>query len=161
MGLEAYLLLVTFKEPLSMSEAKRLIEECGAKSSSLHTQTEFEIKDGRGLTELRLDTFNQEQVRSLHLRFSILSPHTVIDQAFEFLNKLSEHKTIRLFDTHLKMKELPIDATQFKRNPKAVKRRQTVIENQTGMAIACGKPTTDYIHEHHLENMYKSDEDIA
>jgi hypothetical protein len=55
------------------------------------------------------------------------------------------------------MKELPIDATEFKRNSEGVKRRQTVIDNQTGMAIACGKPTTDYINEHHLGKMYKSD----
>ena len=153
MGLEAYLLLVTFKEPISMAEGKRLLEQCGAKH--IRPQTDFELKDNRGLTEMCLDAYNSEQVRSLHLRFSILSPHTVIDQAFEFLYNLSKHKVIQLFDTHLKMKELPIDATEFKQNPEGVKRRQTVIDNQTGLVIACGQETTDYIHEHHLEDIYK------
>ena len=157
MGLEAYLLLVPFKEPVSLAEAKQLLGECGAKPASLHTQMEFEMRDSRGLTEVLLDALNNEQVRSLHLRFSILSPHTVIDQAFEFLNNLSKHKAIRLFDTHLKMRELPIDVTKFKQNAEGVKRRQTVIDNKTGMAIACGKATTDYIHEHQLESKYKSD----
>jgi hypothetical protein len=53
------------------------------------------------------------------------------------------------------MKELSIDPEEFKRNADEVKRRQTIIDNQTGLVIACERATTDYIHEHHLEFLYK------
>jgi hypothetical protein len=102
MGLEAYLLAVTFKEPAPMSEFTALLLNGGAVPVAPSSQTDFELRDQGGLTELHVDGSNTVLVRSFFLRFSILSPHTVIDQAFAFLIKLSEKKPIKLFDTHLK-----------------------------------------------------------
>ncbi len=155
MGLETYLLAVTFKEPTPISEFRLLLAKYGAKPIDTSSLTDFELRDQRGLTEIHIDSGNTEQVHNFFLRFSILSPHTVIDQAFELLEKLAKIKALRVFDTHLKMKEIPIDPTDFKRNSDNVGRRKTIIENRTGLIIASGKATTDFIHEYNLEKIYK------
>jgi len=157
MGLETYLLNVAFHDSVPMADFRSLLKDCGATSATTANEN-FEIRDSRGLTEIQVDNGGADGVRSLFLRFSILSPNTVIDQAFEFLTKLSMVKAIKLMDTQLKMKELPIDVDEFKRNPDGVKRRQIIINNQTGLVIESGKATTDYIRQHHLaEKLYKID----
>lgn len=157
MGLESYLLLITFKEPVPITELKTLLLSCGAVQVDTTSETNFEIRENEGLVEIQVDSGNTVLVRHFFTRFSILSPHTVIDQAFEFLVKLLKVKKIKVYDTQLKMKEIPIDASEFKRNPKGVKKRQTIIDNMTGLVIAGGAATTEYIYKNNLEALYKSD----
>jgi hypothetical protein len=89
-------------------------------------------------------------VTNFSLRFSILSPSSVIDQSFVFLNKLNSITSIKVLDDDNKLKELDLSAEQFKLNKNIVRKRQIIINNKTGLVIEGGAVTTEYIYSNNL-----------
>ena len=160
MGLESYLLYASFKKPVSQTEIKNVIENAGAKYLAAKSNIDpidtyrhfyFEIRSDLGLTELEvLLSPGKSKVTSFSLRFSILSPSTVIDQTFSFLNKLKTSTSIKVFDADNNSKELNLNADEFKLNKDKVRKRQIVVNNKTGLVIEGGSATTNYIHDNNL-----------
>ncbi|OQP40991.1 hypothetical protein A4H97_15435 [Niastella yeongjuensis] len=160
MGLESYLLEVCFKNPVSQTDIKDIIESAGATFLAQKSNTEpfdtyrnfyFEIRSDLGLTELNILLAPEKRVvTNFSLRFSILSPSSVIDQSFEFLNKINTIRSIKVIDTDNKLKELDLSADQFKLNKDIVRKRQIIINNKTGLVIEGGADTTEYIHNNNL-----------
>jgi hypothetical protein len=160
MGLESYLLIVCFKDPVAQTDIKDIIERPGANFLAEKSNTEpfdtfrnvyFEIRSDLGLTELCILLAPEKRVvANFSLRFSILSPSSVIDQSFEFLNKLNTVKSIKVLDADNKLKELDLSADQFKLNKNKVRKRQIIINKKTGLVIEGGAVTTEYIHNNNL-----------
>lgn len=160
MGLESYLLEVCFKNPVPQTDIKDIIESAGASFLAGKSNTEpidtyrnfyFEIRSDLGLTELYILLAPEKRVvTNFSLRFSILSPSSVIDQSFAFLNKLNTIRSIKVIDADNKLKELDLSADQFKLNKNTVRKRQIIINNKTGLVIEGGAVTTEYIHNNNL-----------
>ena len=160
MGLESYLLHVVFKNVVPQTEIKGIIESAGASFLSDKSNIEpidtyrhfyFEIRSELSLTELELLlTPGKSIVTSFSLRFSILSPSSVIDQTFAFLNKLNTLRSIKVLDSDNNSKKLNLDINQFKLNKDKVGKRQIVLNNKTGLVIEGGSATNDYIYNNNL-----------
>lgn len=160
MGLESYLLTSSFAKPVDQTEIVNLFEDAGATFLKYKSNTEpidtfrhwyFEIRTELGLTEIEIMlTPNKICATNWTLRFSILSPATVIDQTFNFLTKLRTRRSIKVFDSDNKSKELDLDIAVFKKNKDNIKKRQIVINNKTGLVIEGGSATTQYIYDNNL-----------
>jgi hypothetical protein len=160
MGMESYLLQVKFATPVHQDQLEPLFSAHGAhylaeKSTTLSTETfqhyYFQVKDDRGLTEIDvLFAPYQVQAYGFTLRFSILSPSTVIDQAFEFLKSLAADQPIRVYDPEMDFEEIPLDVSAFKFNGSNIRKRQAVIDNKTGVIIEGGQASADYIYRNNL-----------
>ena len=160
MGLESCLIYLTVKSAVSQAEIKDIIENAGAiflanKSNIDQLDTYrhfyFEIRSDFGLTEVDiLLPPGETMITNMSVRFSILSPSSVIDQTFSFLNKLTISQTIKVFDADNNLKELDLNVEEFKLNADKIRKRQIVINNKTGLVIEGGSKTTDYIHSNNL-----------
>lgn len=160
MGLEAYIMTAAFTKPVDQTEIVKLFQDSGATFLTSKSNTEpvdkfrhwyFEIRTEFGLTEIEIMlTPNKTYTTSWTLRFSILSPSTVIEQSFNFLNKLKTKRSLKVFDLDNKSKELELDIEAFKMNNDNVRKRQIIINNKTGLVIEGGSVTTQYIHDNNL-----------
>jgi hypothetical protein len=160
MGAESYLVKVVFKRPVPQTEIIDLLLSIGSTYLVANSNSEpvdsfrdyyFEIRSDLGLTELNvLLPPNEQNVHSFHLRFSILSPHTVIDQSFDFLKKLRNKKDIKVLYADGTSKELKLDVEKFKLNKKQNIILDTIINNETGLIIEGGDTTTNYIYKNNL-----------
>jgi hypothetical protein len=182
MGLEAYLLQIRFKQPTSEEAIIPLLEEAGmfyldykSKKQKVdsHGDLYFEQRSNRGLTEAHVLTSpGDTSVDDFSLRFSILSPKTVIDQTFEFLQNLNALTEIEVYDTEIrnhifrrlqqtgnvdrnfdglneeddaaidKLCIVSLNIEEFKRNELEIVKRQTVLDNKDGEIIEGGSATT-------------------
>ncbi len=187
MGLEAYLLRIKFQTPTTENIAIALLEEVGMSylKDKSRQQTKdsygdmfFEIRTSKGLTEANITSSpGDPTVDEFSLRFSILSPKTVVDQTFELLQKLNEISRIDVFDTEIrnhilrrlrqdgkvgrnfegledkdddaidKLCFIALNADDFKRNELDIKKRQTVLENTKGEIIEGGSATINFIEK--------------
>lgn len=112
MGLEAYLFKIKFQEPVPEQELVDLFEKVGMMhlKEKFEKRTEqcygsffFELRSERGLTESHCLLAPKDKVLcSFYLRFSVVSPHTVIDQSFELLQKMNVIRPILIYDTEIK-----------------------------------------------------------
>lgn len=160
MGLESLLLSISFKKPLNEELIVDVFTKAGAfyleEKSNISDQKEFrhwlfELRSSQGLTEIELMiTPKKNYATTCSIRFSILSPSSVIDQTFTFLNKLKSLRSFKLFDAQLNSKELSLESEEFKKNIENELKRNIVLNNKEGLVIEGGQKTTDYIHEHKL-----------
>ena len=112
MGLESYLLRIRFHTATSGNTVIALLEEAGMRYLKERSQFQtadsygdlyFELRTNQGLTEANVTTSPGETtVDEFSLRFSILSPNTVIDQTFEFLRKLNNLSRVNVYDTEIR-----------------------------------------------------------
>jgi hypothetical protein len=160
MGLESYLLNSVFIKGIELNDIISVLEKAGATflNNKLSPSDEeryrslfFEIRSELGLTEIHiLLSPNQTEIKSLNIRFSILSPSSVIDQTLLFLKELNKTHSLRLHDRELKNKSIDLDIENFKNNPDKIVKRQIIIDNKTGLVIEGDSATTDYIHNNNL-----------
>lgn len=160
MGLESYLITAVFTKPVDQTEIVNIFQESGATFLTKKSNTEpvdtyrhwyFEIRTELGLTEIDIMlTPNKTNATNWTLRFSILSPATVIDQTFNFLSKLRTKCSLKVFDTDNKSKELDLDIAAFKANKDKVKKLRIIINNKNGLVIEGGSATTQYIYDNNL-----------
>ena len=120
----------------------------------------FEIRSSLGLTEIHaLLAPGVKTVKSFSIRFSVLSPSSVIEQTFAFLNNLAQLAPVKVFDTDGNHKVLALSATEFKLNRHKVRRRQIIIDNETGLVIEGGDATNAYSVAYNLtQRMWLSGE---
>ena len=160
MGAETYLFSVAFKTPVPQTEIVDLLVSCGSTFLADKSNTEplnefrsyfFEIRSDSGLTEMEvLLVPNIKSAGNFFLRFSILSPSTVIDQSFFFLNKLASKRTISVYDTETGMKSIELDVDKFKSNKEDNLKLEVIVNNEIGLVIESGNVTTDYIYDNNL-----------
>jgi hypothetical protein len=134
-----------------------------------------------GLIEANLITApGDPTVDEFSLRFSVLSPMSVVDQIFEFLNRLNTLRPIEVYDTEIKnhivrqfrqsgkvnkdfeglededeeaidkLCIINLNADDFKRNELQIMKRERVFKNIAGVVIEGGSGTTDYIEKNGL-----------
>lgn len=172
MGAESYLIEVIFKNPVPHTEIINLLVSSGStylpdKSNSSpidsYRSYYFEIRNDLGLTELYVQLSpKQEKINRFFLRFSILSPHTVIDQSIDYLIKLRNKEGIMALYADGSSKELELDVGEFKLNRKRNRILQTIISNETGLIIEGGDTTTHHIYENNLvERVWGKQENAA
>jgi hypothetical protein len=171
MGLESYLINIVFKKPVPQTEIKDTIEGAGAAFLADKSSFEqldsfrhfyFEIRSDLGLTELYILLMpGKTMATSMSIRFSILSPSSVIDQTFSFLKKLIFFGSLKIFDCDNDSKELSLDIDKFKLNKTKIRKRQIVINNKTGLVIEGGNTTTDYIYKNNLIDAIWGHQDSA
>lgn len=111
MGLEAYLFQIEFKTSVDESRAIDLLKQVGmtrlATSDKNKPLTEFrsyyfELRTQNGLTEAHLlFSPSEKTIDEFSLRFSILSPKTVIEQTFDLFTKLNSLTPIKIYDTEI------------------------------------------------------------
>ena len=112
MGLEAYLFTIEFKEPVLEQEIIDLFETIGMThlNDKFQKRTDknygsyyFELRTEMGLTEGHcILAPTDRELSDFSLRFSVVSPKTVIDQTFQLLIKLNELRPIDVYDTEIK-----------------------------------------------------------
>lgn len=112
MGLEAYLFNIEFKEPVLEREIVDLFETIGMTHlvNKFEKRTEenygsfyVELRTEKGLTEGHcILAPTDRELSDFSLRFSVVSPKTVIDQTFDLLIKLNELRPINVYDTEIK-----------------------------------------------------------
>lgn len=162
MGLESYIIMVSFRKPLDQGDIISVFQDSGATFLKDKSNTEpfndyrnwyFEIRSHLGLTEINvLLPPNYSFTENFTIRFSILSPSTVIDQTLDFLSKLKLERSLIIFDSENSSKIISVDIADFKANKDKIKKRQIIINNKTGLIIEGGSATTDYIHKNNLIN---------
>jgi len=108
MGLEAYLFRIEFISPVPENGIINLLERAGMRHLSEKQKTErfrefyFECRTSNGLTECHcLLPSNESVLSECSLRFSILSPYTVITQTFRILSNLNQLTPIQVVDTEI------------------------------------------------------------
>jgi hypothetical protein len=111
MGLEAYLFQIEFKPPVDESRALDFLKQIGMTclptSDKNKPLTEFrsyyfELRTKNGLTEAHLlFSPSDKAIEDFTLRFSVLSPKTVIEQTFDLLSKLNSLTPIKIYDTEI------------------------------------------------------------
>ncbi len=138
----------------------------------------FEQRTANGLVEANLTTAPGDPTADeFSLRFSVLSPTSVVDQTFDFLNRLHTLSPIEVYDTEIKnhimrqlrqsgkvdkdfdgLKEedeqaidklcfIGLNADDFKRNEFQIMKRERVLNNIEGVVIEGGSATIDYIEK--------------
>jgi hypothetical protein len=187
MGLEAYLLQIRFRTSPSEEVVIALLEEAGMTYLDDKSQKQnvnsygnlyFEQRSIKGLTEAHVLTApGDTTVDDFSLRFSILSPKAVVDQTFEFLQKLSALIEIEVYDTEIrnhifrrlrqtgkvdrnfegldgeddaaidKLCFVSLSVDEFNRNELEIVKRQTVLDNAHGEIIEGGSATINFIEK--------------
>ncbi len=168
MGLEAYLLRVKFKKPVNADKLHYFLEKQGFKMISKRGSKLSDYRDGcyelasdKGITEANILVPPEKiTVIALSVRFSVISPASVIDQTFDFFKELNKEFELELQDTEIinhlwlettriedrkgrgriptpeeyeeQMKEvaIPIDAEEFKKNKLGIRKRQSVLRDK-------------------------------
>ncbi len=110
MGLESYLFQVEFESSVEESRAIDILLQSGMNfsiRSENKPETEyrsyfFKLRTQSGLTEAHLffDS-NQKSIDSFSLRFSVMSPRTVIKQTLDLLSQINSITPIRIYDTEI------------------------------------------------------------
>ena len=167
MGLEAYLFRVNFKHPVEEKTLDELLFTSGfsrtndpSEDLSTFRNYYYELKTILGVTEAHmLIRPKGNSVSGIYVRFSVMSPPTVIKQTFDLLKSLKEQVDFELKDTEISnhlynvlrskntvdkdyqglSKEekskleakaiIPLDVAQFKMNEYEVYKRKLVLEN--------------------------------
>ncbi|TPE42464.1 hypothetical protein FJM65_17815 [Pontibacter mangrovi] len=162
MGAESYLMEVKFKHPIPQAELISMLESCGAtymaggpspSSSTGWGSYRFEIRSELGLTELRADLApGEREVPRLFLRFSILSPRTVIGQSFAFLRELRAKRAVAVYPATgaEDEAELELDEERFLLSAKQDRVLATILGNEQGLIIEGGETTIHYIYDNEL-----------
>lgn len=184
MGLETYLLKVKFEAPLPEQELLNTFGGLGLKCVKAppelgqHQQRAlseylFELRSDAGLIECRCVILVQtKRIEHFHLRFSILSPTTVVEKTFDFLKALNEKYPITIIDTEIANHfficaandkplgdpnqdyPIPIDAVVFKQNEFAVNKREMIMKNVQGQVIESGTATLKEIGKNNLMSRF-------
>jgi len=112
MGLEAYLFNIEFNRPVLEQDMVGLFDKIGMthltdkfekRTSENYGSYYFELRTDKGLTEAHcILAPTDSTLTDFSLRFSVVSPKTVIDQTFELMKKLNEIEPINVFDTEIK-----------------------------------------------------------
>ncbi len=187
MGLEAYLLRIKFQTPISEEIAISLLKEVGMhylkdrscqQTKDSYGNLFFELRTNKGLTEANIITSpGDPTVDEFSVRFSILSPKSVVDQSFDFFQRLNNISRIDIYDTEIrnhimrrlrqtgkvdqnfkglngqddeainKLCFISLDADDFKCNELEIMKRQTVLENIDGEIIEGGSATINFIQK--------------
>jgi hypothetical protein len=189
MGLEAYLFKVEFKKPVLENQLIELFISIGMSFLSDRTNNQkpenyrtyfFELRSEMGLTEADCMLIHSKTTLDyFYLRFSIVSPKTVIDQTFEIFRKLNELHPICIYDTeinnhlyfqliqdnksdnelddneeiNIEIEEkcyIEIDSDKFRQNQFCIRKREIIISNDEGLIIESGSPTMEYIRANNL-----------
>jgi hypothetical protein len=187
MGLDSYLFQIRFEMPPKEADAIVLLEEAGMSylKERSNNQTDqnygchyFEQRTANGLVEANLTTAPGDPAADeFSLRFSVLSPKSVVDQTFDFLNRLHTLSPIHVYDTEIKnhiMRQLRqsgkvdkdfeglkdedeeaidklcfinLNTADFKRNELQIMKRERILSNIEGVVIEGGSVTIDYIEK--------------
>jgi hypothetical protein len=160
MGAESYLIEVIFKSPVPQTDIINLLADSGSIYLDSKSNTEpvdsfrdfyFEIRSDLGLTELKvLLPPNEQYVHRFFLRFSILSPNTVIDQSIDFLKNLRNKMDIKVLYADGSSNKLELNIEKFKLNKRRNRILKTIISNENGLVIEGGDTTTHFIYENNL-----------
>jgi hypothetical protein len=111
MGLESYLFYVTPQEPMSIDKLVPFMQESGFYHLSFHDKTSadgetsyryFSCKTEHGVTESLAYLNNvSEKVTDIHVRFSVMSKTTVIEQTFGLFKKMIQLHDVLVYDTEV------------------------------------------------------------
>jgi hypothetical protein len=194
MGLESYLFQIRLQTPTSEEAVIEMFEEAGIlylndksqrQTKNSYGNLYFERRSNKGLTEAHvITTPGDTTVDEFSLRFSILSPKAVVDQTFEFLQKLNALSRIEVFDTEIrnhifrqlrqtgkvdqnfegldkendeainKLCIISLSPDNFKRNELEIMKRQTILNNTKGEIIEGGSATMNFIGKKGLFNRF-------
>lgn len=113
MGMESYLFDVIFEDKIRNEEVISLFKKVDVtfledydsywSETSDYKSLFFEIRSEKGLTEIHILLNRKEGfVKNFSVRFSVVSPATVIDQTFDFFEQLNSQTPIILRDTEIK-----------------------------------------------------------
>jgi hypothetical protein len=195
MGLETYLFKIKFKHPIQEENLVDLFDKIGmthlVNKSEKRTNNKyglfyFELRTNDGLTEAEcLLAPKDKSLREFSLRFSIISPKSVIEQTFALLNRLNEVTPISVYDTEVnnhiyrqlqkarkvdnffkgiegstqedtieRMCYINLDVNDFFKNEPGIRKRNIIIENDTGVIIESGSATFNYINNNGTHDKY-------
>jgi hypothetical protein len=111
MGLEAYLFQIQLSRPVDESEAVDLFKKIGMTCLPTSSKNEsltdcrsyyFELRTQNGLTEANMIySPSEKNSDEFSLRFSVLSPKTIVEQTFDLLSKLNSLTPIKVYDTEI------------------------------------------------------------
>lgn len=112
MGLESYIFNIEFDKPIPESEIIGLFAQVGMAHLS-HRQEKrtadnygsfyFELRTDKGLTEAHcLLAPSESCLPDFSLRFSVVSPPSIINQTFDILEKFNAIQSIKVYDTEIK-----------------------------------------------------------
>jgi hypothetical protein len=112
MGLEAYLFNIEFKQPVLEENILGLFHKIGMthlsnkyseRSEKNYGSYYFELRTSKGLTEANcILAPTDSSLTDFSLRFSVVSPKTVIDQTFDILKRLNCIQPIIIYDTEIR-----------------------------------------------------------
>lgn len=185
MGLDSYRFTIEFEQPvleealitlLGSADMMHLSSTHPTQSNRAWRELFFEMRTDKGLIETHcLLAPEDTTLASFNLRFSIVSPSTVIGQTFSFLVKLHALRPIRVYDTEIShhiyrrlrqegrvdiefkglgsaekatinsMCYIPINRELFEQNPLGILKRQIVLNNSQGAIVEGGDKTFDYL----------------
>jgi hypothetical protein len=111
MGLESYLFYATPQEPLSMEKLVPFMTESGfyhlrhqdkTSTDGSTSYSYFSCKTEYGLTESLVYMDNKAgTVKDIHVRFSVMSKTTVIEQTFGLFKKMVQLHDVLIYDTEV------------------------------------------------------------
>ena len=194
MGLESYLLYIYFRTPIDEAKIINLFQQAGMTHLEQKYRKRvggdygdyfFELRSIRGLIEAHVLLAPEDiYINDFSLRFSILSPNTVIDETFTFLERINSYSEIQVFDTEIrnhnfrrlrqsghlderfegvdtetdeaidKLCFISLDVKDFKRNEYEIRKRQVILGNENGEIIEGGSATLDLIRRKGLFNRF-------
>jgi hypothetical protein len=112
MGLEAYLFNIEFEQPVNEEDIFELFDNIGMtnlknkdtkRTEKNYGSYYFELRTDKGLSEcLCIFSPADTALSEFSLRFSVISPRTVIEQTFLLLKKLNEICPINVYDTEIR-----------------------------------------------------------
>jgi len=112
MGLEAYLFNIEFKEPVLEQDIVGLFERIGMthmvdkfekRTDKNYGTYNFEFRTENGLTEGHcILAPTDRELSDFSLRFTVVSPKTVINQTFDLLKKMNDIRPINVYDTEIR-----------------------------------------------------------
>jgi hypothetical protein len=98
MGLEAYLFRVRFRKKELLKDIDAFLREYGFKAMGEF----YELYTDKGVTEANLLSWpGKDKVDELSVRFSVISPATVVDQTFDFFKALKKRFDLQIQDTEI------------------------------------------------------------
>lgn len=107
MGLEAYLFRIKLIKPIKGNEIIKYFECSGmnylkgkTEKNNQYKNYYFEKRTKDGLTECHCLSAN-DILENFSMRFSVLSPPSIIKQTFEIFNKLNKLRKIEITDTEI------------------------------------------------------------
>lgn len=179
MGLESYLFYVEFENEIQEYNLDNLLISIGLKQVKKRGENlsdfrsyYYEMETEQGVIEAHsLFSSDEDKLSKFSLRFSILSPISVVDQTFNLLNKLNNERPIKVRDTEIYNHEfrrlrqpnvdghierlskseekliqskcyIPIDANEFKQNKMKIMLRDIILKDNEHKAVIRGGAET-------------------